>query len=228
MVDTPATADERPDPWNNDRSLGEEIVSSAIQGTAAVGSVVGLILLVTRAWPQGTALPLIGALIYGATLIIAFAASALYHGIPQPRLKRFFRTVDHCTIFLLIAGTYTPITLVTLWHHSGWLLLLSVWSMAIIGIVLRLVRGARFHRFAIPLYLAMGWISVAWAKALYDATGLGAALLILAGGVAYTGGLLFYRWNGLRYSNALWHLCVVAGSACFFLAISLYVLPAST
>jgi len=215
------------DPWKNDRSLSEEIVSSVIQGSAAAGGVAALILLVTRAWPQANVMPLIGALVYGATLIIAFTASALYHGIPEPRLKRVFRTVDHCTIFLLIAGTYTPITLVTLWHRSGWLLLLCVWSMAITGIVLRLVRGARFHQIAIPLYLAMGWISVAWAKALYDATGLGAVLLILAGGIAYTGGLIFYRWNGLPFNNAIWHLCVVAGSTCFFLTISLYVLPAS-
>jgi hemolysin III len=227
MVNPLSTADRHPDSWSNERSLSEEIVSAAIQGTAAAASVAGLVLLATRAWPQEDVLPLIGVLVYGATLIVAFAASALYHGIPQTRLKRFFRTVDHCTIFLLIAGTYTPITLVTLWRHSGWLLLVSVWSMAIVGIVLRLVRGARFHRIAVPIYVTMGWISIAWVKALYDAAGLGAILLILAGAVAYTGGLLFYSWNGLRFSNAIWHLCVVTGSTCFFLAISLYVLPAS-
>ena len=210
------------------RPLSEELTSAAIQGTAATASVAGLILLITRALSQEGVLPLIGALVYGASLIVAFAASALYHGVPQPRLKRIFRTVDHCTIFLLIAGTYTPITLVTLRQHSGWLLLISIWALAITGVVLRLVKGPRFHRVAVPLYITMGWLSIAWGKALYDAAGFGTIALVIGGGVAYTGGLLFYRWTGLRFSNPLWHLCVVTGSVCFFLAISLYVLPAST
>ncbi|HYB56301.1 MAG TPA: hemolysin III family protein, partial [Alphaproteobacteria bacterium] len=137
------------------RSLAEEITSAAIQGSAAVASVAGLAFLVARAWPRPSALPFLGVLVYGISLIMAFLASALYHGIWHQRLKRIFRAIDHCTIFLLIAGTYTPVALMALWRHQGWLLLAAVWILAIGGAVLRLAGGARFHRIAIPLYLVM-------------------------------------------------------------------------
>jgi hemolysin III len=207
------------------RPSREDITSAAIQGTTAALSAAGLVLLVHRAGAQSGALPVIGAAVYGASLIVAFLASALYHGVLQPRVKRIFRALDHCTIFVLIAGTYTPIALLALWHHEGWLLLASIWTLAILGIALRLAHGPRFHRLAIPLYVAMGWLGVAWSGPLYDAIGLGPILLIVAGGVAYTGGLAFYRWTRLPFSNVLWHLCVVAGTACFFLAIALFVFP---
>ena len=209
------------------RPLREEITSAAIQGSAAALSIAGLLVLVHRAGPQSGVLPIIGAAVYGASLILAFLASSLYHGMPHPRVKRIFRAIDHCTIFLLIAGTYTPIALLVLWHHAGWLLLATIWTLAILGVVLRLVRGPRFLRLAIPLYLAMGWLGVAWSGRIYEAVGLAPILLIITGGIAYTGGLVFYHWSRMPFSNALWHLCVVAGTACFFLAIALYVFPAA-
>ncbi len=209
------------------RPLREEITSAAIQGSAAALSVAGLFVLIDRAGPQPGTLRVIGAAVYGASLIITFLASALYHGVPHPRVKRVFRAIDHCAIFLLIAGTYTPIALLALWRQAGWLLLATIWTLAILGVALRLVRGPRFHRLAIPLYLAMGWLGMAWVGRLYDAVGLAPILLITAGGIAYTGGLAFYHWTRLPFSTALWHLCVVAGTACLFLAIALYVFPAA-
>jgi hemolysin III len=210
-----------------ERPLREEIASAVIQGSAAAASIAGLVLLILRAWPQPSTVPLVAVLVYGASLIVAFLASALYHGVWHRRLKAVFRAIDHCTIFLLIAGTYTPVALIALWHHSGWLLLATIWTLAIVGAVLRLVRGARFHRVAIPLYLTMGWLGIAWVGTLYHVIGLAPLLLFAAGGLAYTGGLLFYRWTGLPFSNPLWHVCVVAGSACFYIAIIFYVVPSA-
>ena len=208
------------------RSLAEEITSAAIQGVAALASVAGLAFLLARAGPGGAALT--GVIVYGVSLIVAFLASALYHGIGHRRLKRIFRAVDHCTIFILIAGTYTPIALLALWRHEGWLLLAAIWTLALMGAGLRLVQGPRFHRIAIPLYLAMGWLSLAWARTLYETLGVAPLLLFAAGGLAYTGGLLFYRAKTMPFSNPLWHICVVAGSACFYAGIALYVVPSAT
>lgn len=211
-----------------ERPLREEMASAAIQGTAAALSIVGLVILIQRAGPRSDILAVIGAAVYGASLILSFLASALYHGVLQPRVKRIFRTLDHCAIFILIAGTYTPITLLALWHHEGWLLLATIWTLAILGAVLRLVHGPRFHRLAIPLYLAMGWLGMAWSGPLYDTIGLPPILLIVAGGIACTGGLAFYRSQRLPFSTALWHLCVVVGMALFFFAITLYIYPTTT
>ena len=208
------------------RSLAEETASAAIQGAAALASVAGLAFLLARAGPDAAALT--GVVVYGVSLIVAFLASALYHGIWQGRLKGIFRAVDHCTIFILIAGTYTPIALLALWRHAGWLLLAAIWTLALLGAGLRLAMGPRFHRIAIPLYLAMGWLSLAWARTLYETLGVAPLALFAAGGLAYTGGLLFYRAKALPFSNPLWHLCVVAGSACFYAGIALYVLPSAT
>jgi hemolysin III len=210
-----------------DRILRDEIASAAIQGTAAALSIPGLIFLIMRAPPGPDVMALIGVVVYGLSLTLAFLASALYHGISYPRIKSFFRTIDHCTIFLLIAGTYTPITILALWKAEGWLLLGAVWLIAASGVALRLWRGPRFHRIAIRLYLVMGWLALAWGGTLYHALGPRPMLLILAGAVAYTGGLAFYRAERLPFSNPLWHLCVVLGSACFFAVIALYLLPSA-
>jgi hemolysin III len=213
-------------PMGSTRALAEEIASAAIQGVAALASVAGLAFLLARSGPSAAAVT--GVIVYGVSLIVAFLASALYHGIWHRRLKRIFRTVDHCAIFILIAGTYTPIALMALWRHEGWLLLAAIWTLALMGAGLRLVKGPRFHRVAIPLYLAMGWLSLAWARTLYETLGVAPLLLFAAGGLAYTGGLLFYRAKTLPFSNPLWHLCVVAGSACFYAGIALYVLPSAS
>lgn len=202
------------------RPFREEIASAAIQGSAAAASVLGLVYLVVRLSREQNALGFAGAIVYGASLFIAFLTSALYHGVQNRRIKPVLQRLDHCTIFLLIAGTYTPVTLLPLRHHQGGILLVLIWMLAITGIVLRLRKGLAFQRVAIPLYLAMGWLCVGWSIPLYDMVGPIPSLLMFAGGLSYTGGLLFYRWHRLPFSNAIWHLCVVAGSALFFTAIA--------
>ena len=153
-------------------------------------------------------------------MFVAFAASSLYHGVQQARIKPVLRAIDYCTIFLFIAGTYTPVALLPLRHHAGGILLASIWTLAIAGIVLRLTNDPLFQRAAIPLYLAMGWLCLGWSMPLYQMVGAVPILLMLAGGLSYTGGLLFYRWDRLPFSTPMWHLCVVAGSTSFFFAIT--------
>ncbi len=191
-----------------------------IQGGAAAASAMGLVYLVSRAWRQQDALGVAAIVVYGASMIVAFAASSLYHGVQQARIKPVLRAIDQCTIFLFIAGTYTPFALLPLRHHAGGILLASIWTLAIAGIVLRLTNDPLFRRAAIPLYLATGWLCLGWGMPIYQTVGIVPISLIFAGGFSYTGGLLFYRSDRLPFSTPMWHLCVVAGSASFFLAIS--------
>jgi len=202
------------------RPLREEIASALIQGSGAVASVVGLAYLVTRAWGQQHALGLAAIVVYGASMFVAFLTSALYHGMPHGRIKPMLRAMDHCTIFIFIAGTYTPVALLPLRQYAGGMLLVSIWTLGIAGIALRLTNERFFRRIAILLYVAMGWLSVGWVVPLYRTVGIVPIALMFAGGLSYTGGLVFYRSERLPFSTPIWHLCVVVGSAAFFLAIS--------
>ena len=206
--------------WSQVRPLREEVASATIQGSAAAASAVGLAYLITRAWPRQDALGLAALFVYGTSLVIAFLTSALYHGTRHERIKRVLQEIDHCTIFVLIAGTYTPIALLPLRNHDGVSLLASIWALAIAGIVVRLTNRPLYRRIAIALYLAMGWLGLGWSVPLFRMIGTVPVLLMVAGGLSYTGGLLFYCWHRLPFSNPMWHLCVVAGSVCFFLAIT--------
>jgi hemolysin III len=201
------------------RPLKEEIVSSAIQGGAAAASAVGLAYLSIRVGPRQDALGLTALIVYGVSMFIAFLASALYHGVQNQRVKAILQEIDHCTIFLLIAGTYTPVAMLPLRHHDGGALLATIWALAVAGIVLRLGSTSLFRRIAIPFYLLMGWLGLGWSAPLYQAIGPVPILLMIAGAISYTGGLLFYRWQRREFANSVWHLCVVIGAACFFSAI---------
>lgn len=207
------------------RSQREEMASAAILGAAAVASAAGLAYLTTRAIPALGALALVSLAVYGASLVAAFAASALYHGARHGRWRLVFQKIDHCTIFLLIAGTYTPVAMLPLRHHAGAALLASIWALALSGVALRLFGPRLYDRIAVLLYLGLGWLCLAWSASLYETVATAPMLLMLAGALSYTGGLLFYRWHRLPFSNSIWHLCVVAGSAWFFIAIT-YLRPA--
>ena len=202
------------------RPLKEEIASAAIQGLATAACVVGLEYLVAQTWAQQNTRGRVAIVVYGASMFTAFLASALYHGVQHERIKPIFEVVDHCTIFLFIAGTYTPFTLLPLWHHAGGILFASIWTLAFAGIALRLMNEQLFQRVAVPLYLAMGWLCLGWSIPLYQMVGAIPILLIAAGGLSYTGGLLFHNWHRIPFSNSVWHLCVVAGSISFFFAIA--------
>ncbi len=180
--------------------------------------------LIYLALPYG-ALSVTSVSIYGGTLIFAFLASALYHGIRHEKIKQVFRTIDHCAILLLIAGTYTPVAMIVLENHFGWILLVAVWTVAGIGIFLRVFQQRIFLKVRVLLYLVMGWLIVGWAGPVVDGMGTWGAGLFLAGGLTYSSGLIFYAWKRLPYNHAVWHLFVISGSSCFFTATALYVLP---
>jgi hemolysin III len=206
-------------------SVGEEIANSLIHGLGAVLAIGGLAVLTTFASLRGDAWHVVGCSVFGATLVLLYTASTLYHSIQVPRVKAVLRRLDHSAIYLLIAGTYTPFVLVNLRGAWGWSLFGVIWALAVAGIVLRTTPLSRLPAVAVVLYVAMGWAVVVAAKPLIRAVAPGGLLLLLLGGLAYTGGLVFYAWRGLPYSHALWHGFVLVGSILHFFAVLFYVVP---
>jgi hemolysin III len=204
--------------------LGEEIANSVTHGVGLVAAIAGLVVLVALAATRGTAWHVVGCSIYGSTLVLLYAASTLYHSIPNPRAKRLLRVLDHSAIFLLIAGTYTPFTLVNLRGPWGWSLFGVVWGLALLGIFLQ--TGKRRHPvLAVALYLVMGWTVVVAARPLLHSISPGGLVLLVAGGLAYTLGIAFYAWKRLPYAHSVWHGFVLLGSALHFFAILFFVIP---
>lgn len=206
-------------------SVGEEIANSVTHGVGVVLSIAGLAVLTAFASVFGTAWHIVSCSIYGATQILLYTASTLYHSLPFSRAKAILRVLDHSAIFLLIAGTYTPFTLVNLRGPWGWSLLIAVWLFALLGIALQgtLIRQKALIT-TLP-YLGMGWLAVIGLKPLLEAVAPGGLALLVAGGLAYTAGAVFYVWRRLPYHHAIWHLFVLAGSACHYFAVLLYVIP---
>lgn len=206
-------------------SRGEEVANSVTHAVGAVLAVVGLLVLALSALRYGTARSIVGCVVFGAALVFLYSASALYHsvGCERGRAKAVLRVLDHSAIFLLIAGTYTPFTLVSLRGPWGWSLFGVVWSLALAGITLRLVLRRSPTGPFVALYLAMGWCVVVAAKPLLAALVPGGIALLAAGGVAYSVGIVFYAWRSLPYAHAIWHGFVLAGSAFHFAAVLLYV-----
>lgn len=203
----------------------EELVNGLTHGTGALLSAAGLGVLVVLACLHGTALHIVSCSIYGATLVLLYTASTLYHSVRSPRLKQAFRIVDRSCIYLLIAGTYTPFTLVTLQGRWGWTLFGLVWVLAAAGIVFQLFFAQRFKVLSAVGYLLMGWLVVFAVKPLLEALPDGGFSWLLAGGIVYTVGALFYLFKRLPYNHAIWHFFVLGGSACHYIAVLLYVVP---
>ena len=207
-----------------DYSLGEEIANGLSHGIGVPLSVAALVaLVVAAASPGGDGYKLAGAVVLGVTLVVEYVASTLYHALPQPRAKHVFKVLDHCGIYLLIAGTYTPFTLVTLRDHGGWVLFGVVWGVALLGIAVEAAWAYRPRWLSAAVYLGMGWMVVVSAKPLLANLAPGGLWLLVAGGLAYTAGTAFYVLKGVKYMHAVWHLCVLAGSACHFMAVLWFV-----
>lgn len=204
---------------------GEEIANSITHGIGILLAIGGLGVLTAFASLYGTAWHIVGCSIFGAALILLYAASTLYHAIQHPPAKSILRILDHSAILVLIAGTYTPITLVNLRGPWGWTLFGIVWGLAVVGIVIEATPLRRFRAALIVLYLIMGWAVIAAVKPMLESVGSGGMKLLLAGGLAYTGGIVFYVWRRLPYNHAIWHLFVLAGSILHFFAILFYVIP---
>ena len=205
-------------------SDAEERISSAIHAFGLVLSVAGLALLVAAAARAGHARHLLSVGVYGLTLILLYTASTLYHGVRHGPAKALLRQLDHAAIFLLVAGTYTPFTLISLRGAWGWSLFAVVWALACAGIALEL-RRVRNRALMAALYVGMGWIGLVALKPLVESVAPGGLWLLLGGGVAYTLGVPFYLWKRLPFNHALWHAFVLLGSVLQFLAVWWYVLP---
>jgi len=208
-------------------SVGEEIANSITHGIGAVLSIAGLAVLVGFACLRGNAWHITSCTIFGTTLILLYIASTLYHSIsiPIPRIKGVLKQLDHCAIYLLIAGTYTPFMLVNLRGPWGWSLLGIIWGIATVGIILKTTPYGKRPGISLALYLIMGWIIVIAIKPMLTVLDWGGLMLLVLGGLTYTGGVIFYIWEDLPYNHAIWHLFVLAGSSLHFFAILFYVIP---
>jgi hemolysin III len=204
---------------------GEEIANSITHGIGAGLSVVGLIVLVVLATLYGDVWRIVSFSIYGATLIILYLASTLYHSFRNKRVKKIFKILDHSTIFLLIAGTYTPFLLISLRGVWGWILFGVIWGLSVSGIVFKALFIDRFRKLSVLIYILMGWLCVVAIKQMVVRIPLGGLIGLTAGGVLYTTGVIFYAWRKLKFSHAIWHLFVLGGSICHYFSIFFYLLP---
>jgi hemolysin III len=203
------------------QTLGEEIANSVSHGAGFLAAAATLPVLVISARNDGAA-AVVGAAIFGATTALLYLTSTLYHALSSNRAKRVLQILDHAAIYLLIAGTYTPFTLGVLRGPWGWTLFGLIWGLAIIGIFLKSVRGIRYPRLSTAVYLAMGWLVVIAAKPLLVSVPGWGLFWLAAGGVAYTAGVAFYTANRVRYAHFVWHLFVLAGTGCHFVAVLIY------
>ncbi|MEM7146221.1 MAG: hemolysin III family protein [Verrucomicrobiota bacterium] len=210
------------------RRISEEAANTIIHFAGLILSIIGSIILLNLAIPTGDPWRIISAIIYGLSLISLFGASTLYHFTANPRRKYRLRLWDHNAIYFLIAGSYTPFLLVTLRGPWGWSLLTIIWSLALAGFILKTFISHKANRRSTALYLAMGWLAIVAAKPLYDSLQTGGIILLVAGGLAYTAGTWFFARDFRPFYHAIWHLFVLAGAACHFLAIARYVIPGAS
>ena len=204
---------------NRSRVHYEELANTITHGIGVGFSIIGLILLVVRARLYGDAWQVVSFSIYGASLFLLYLASTLYHGFRSPRVKELLRIIDHSAIYLLIAGTYTPFLLVTLRGPWGWSLFGTIWWLAILGITFKLIFGPKYDLISPIFYLLMGWVVVIAIKPLLAALPFAGLMWLVAGGLAYSFGVLFYAWEKLPYNPAIWHGFVLAGSRFHFFAV---------
>jgi hemolysin III len=205
------------------QSLGEEIANSISHGVGFLGAAAITPILILAAIPTGAS-GIVGASIFGVTMMLLYLSSTLYHAFPHNKTKRVFQIFDHGAIFLLIAGTYTPFTLTVLPGAWGWTLFGVVWTLAILGVILKSVGGTGKSKLSIALYLGMGWLAVLAAQPLWNSLSAWGIFWLVAGGVMYSAGVLFFAYDHrIRYGHFVWHLFVLAGTACHVVAILGYV-----
>ena len=208
--------DERP------QTLGEEIANSVSHGVGLAGALVAFPLLVIAASQRGDVTGIVSVSVFATTMVLLYLASTLFHALPEGRAKRVFQVLDHSAIFLMIAGTYTPFTLGVLRGAWGWTLFGIVWSIAVVGIVLKALGGVRYTTVSTWAYLAMGWVVVIAAERVWTLMPAWGLFWLVAGGFAYTAGAVFFALERIRYFHFAWHLFVVAGTACHVVAVMAY------
>lgn len=208
-------------------SLREELANAVTHGVGLVLSLIGMPILILAALDRSERTMVIGASVFGATLIALYAASTLYHAIPHPTLKQKLRVVDHAAIYLLIAGTYTPFTLGVLRGTWGWTLFGIVWTLAALGVFFKVVFGSgAMAKLSTAIYVAMGWVIIIAIKPLMASMEHAGLMLLVAGGLCYTGGVIFYVDRRRAWTHPVWHLFVMGGSICHYFAVLWYAAPA--
>ena len=203
----------------------EEYANIATHALGVALSIVALVLMVIYAARYGDPYHIVSVSIFGATLILLYLGSTLYHAVRHERAKYVFRVIDHSCIYLLIAGSYTPFTLVTLRGGWGWSLFGITWGLALAGIVFKVFFTKRFNVLSVATYIALGWLVVIAAEPVFNTVPAGGLGWLFAGGLFYTLGVVFYLWRRIPYHHAIWHCMVMGGSFCHFLAVFYYVLP---
>ena len=206
-----------------EQTLFEEKLNAASHGIGALLGIAALVLLIIFNSFK-TDWSLFSVIVYGISIIILFSASALYHAVKREKLKHFFRIVDHISIYLLIAGTYTPVTLIALEKSHGWPMFFIVWAIAALGLVLKIFFTGRFEVFSVLLYLFMGWLVVFDFSFLSTVIGSNGILWLFAGGLFYTLGIVFYAIERIPYNHVIWHLFVLAGAISHFFMVFLYII----
>ena len=208
-------------------TLGEEIANAITHGIGAVMSIVAIILLTTKAFKYGDTPDIIGSFVFGLSMFFLYMMSTLCHsfGLMNGITRKVFRILDHGAIYVLIAGTYTPFCLSAIGGEKGYIILAIQWSLAVIGIVFRAVFYDRYTPIHVAIYVAMGWMVVVFIKSLLPVVPSTGMILLLAGGVCYTVGILFYAIRMFKYHHMIWHLFVLAGTVCHFFLVYFYVLP---
>jgi hemolysin III len=200
-------------------SVGEEIMNGITHGVGTALSIAGLAILVAFAALYGDSWHVVSFSIFGASLIILYAASTLYHSISHPSIKTIFKKLDHSAIYLLIAGTYTPFVLVSIRGAWGWSVFGIVWALAIVGITMKFISIFKFHRFSVFLYLFMGWMGLIVAKKIAMSIPTPSLVLLVAGGLSYTVGVIFYALRKMPFNHGVWHLFVLGGSVSHFFSV---------
>lgn len=210
---------------SNLRQYKEEKANYLSHGFGFLMSIIGFFFLIVYAKSTGSTLNLVCCTIYGVSLILLFGASSVYHYISNKKLKRFFRRIDHLSIYLLIAGTYTPFTLINMRENWGWHLFFTVWILTLFGFILKIFFLGKFERLSVTLYLLMGWLVIVAVKPLFGSIDLYGFIWLFTGGVIYTFGVVFFVLDRKPYFHAIWHGFVLGGSFCHYIAIFYYVLP---
>lgn len=204
--------------------LSEEIINAISHGLAALLSVAALTLLVTLAWLQNDMTKVTSFAIYGTSLILLFSASTLYHALLNEKAKKIFKLLDHCAIYLLIAGTYTPLMLVTLADDIGILMLAIIWGIAFFGVIFKIKFGNKYKKLSLATYIGMGFISLTILNKLTAQLDIGGLFLLGLGGLIYALGTIFYVQKSKKYSHAIWHVFVLVAAICHFFMMLFYVL----
>ncbi|MDZ7835505.1 MAG: hemolysin III family protein [Alkalibacterium sp.] len=199
-----------------------EVLNAVTHGIGVILSVIALIFLIQKGLEVGGVLEITSYTVYGVTLILLYLSSTLYHSFTFTRARQVFRVIDHSSIFLLIAGTYTPYTLITIGGRLGTALTILIWTIAFLGVLYKTVWFRKFQGLSVWLYIAMGWISLFFMHYLYQGLGTRGFIWLVAGGLSFTVGALFYRMKHIKFMHVVWHLFVLTGTICMFFSIYLY------